>query len=119
MISGGTFNTVTPNHTNSNDGVINLEAHGPRLHRPGTGRYDGHDHHERDRQPDRHQWRRDDDATVLRISAGNLILGSLNGEHGADTIALTGITSITINGRAGDDTITLDASMSTFSGYAG
>ena len=45
-----------------------------------------------------------------------MIVDSLNGEHEDDTIAITGITSITINGRAGDDTITLDATLSTFSG---
>ena len=55
VISGGTFNTVTPNHTNANDGDINRGWHGHHLHRPRTGRYHGHDHHQSGRQPDRHQ----------------------------------------------------------------
>ena len=115
VISGGTFDTVTPNHTNANDGDINLDGTvitytglepvditGTTITNLVVNLTDTND--------------AIDDATELRISAGNLIVDSLNGEHEDDTIALTGITSITINGRAGDDTITLDATLSTFSG---
>ena len=57
-----------------------------------------------------------DDDTQLNISGGNLVIDSRNGEHADDTIAVGSITRLTVNGRAGDDTLTLDSSLSSFTG---
>lgn len=57
-----------------------------------------------------------DDDTELRVTAGNLVAHSRNGEHEDASASLNGINAITVNGRAGDDLLTLDASLATFSG---
>ncbi|QDU26773.1 Hemolysin, chromosomal [Anatilimnocola aggregata] len=55
-----------------------------------------------------------DDDTLVQIVAGNLEFSGPT--HEFDSIALASVTSLTINGRAGDDTITLNSSMSGYTG---
>jgi hypothetical protein len=112
---GGTFALATLNHTNSNDGSVVLDGN--------TINYTGLEPVDVTGStitslvinlPDTDD--ATDDVTEFSISGSNLIVDSVNGEHEDDTIALAGITSITINGRQGDDVITLLASMSGFAG---
>ncbi|WP_425614298.1 dockerin type I domain-containing protein [Anatilimnocola sp. NA78] len=115
IVSGGTHATATLNHTNASDGNVVLGTN--------TINYTGLEPVDITgttitslviNLPDTDD--ATDDDTKLSISAGNLIVDSLNGEHEDDSISLTGITSITVNGRKGDDKVTLDKTLKTFTG---
>jgi fibronectin-binding autotransporter adhesin len=112
---GGVFTTATLNHLNSSDGTVVLDG--------STITYTGLEPVDITGStitnlvinlPDTDD--ATDDITELSIVAGNLIVDSVNGEHEDDLISLTGVTNITVNGRQGDDVITLLASMSAFTG---
>ena len=118
LVRGGNFATATLNHTNATDGSVvagadtinytSLEAvdftgttiaslvlNMPNLSSPGEISY-------------------------FDIASGNLTVTShpsiIPSRHPADTLSLAGVTSLTINGRLGDDNLTLNPSMSAYSG---
>jgi fibronectin-binding autotransporter adhesin len=112
---GGTFTTATVNHVNSSDGSVVLD--GSLINFTGLEPVDITGSTITNlviNLPDTED--ATDDVTQLSIAAGTLLVDSVNGEHEDTSISLAGVTSITVNGRAGDDTITLLSSMSAFTG---
>ncbi|WP_202921738.1 autotransporter-associated beta strand repeat-containing protein [Anatilimnocola aggregata] len=57
-----------------------------------------------------------DDISTLGISGSDFVLTSTNGEHELTTVSTAGVISLAINGRQGDDSITVLASFSTYTG---
>ncbi len=112
IVTGGSFATGTLNHTNASDGSVVLG--------PNTINYTGLEPVDVTGStftaliinlPDNAAT---GDDTELSFDGANLAVTSLNATHESDLIAVAGLASVTVNARAGDDTIRLDATMATF-----
>ncbi|QDU27942.1 Dockerin type I repeat protein [Anatilimnocola aggregata] len=114
VVTGGSHSTGTLNHTNATDGSVVLGA--STINYTGLEPVDITGTTITNLVINLPDVAGTPDDTELSLTGGGTILTvtSLVAAHELDNIALAAFTTVTVNARAGDDIIRIDASMSTF-----